>query len=115
MEALIDKLCDHLPPDRIKLLIESGFDEWETVTYMNGSELAEIGYTPEECIIAMVAINANAKEVNHKEVFSEETMQRVLAQAKEKQKDFEEKMMREETEHKIKEMKIEPEEKWEPE
>jgi hypothetical protein len=36
MEALVDKLCDHLLTDRIKLLIESGFDEWETITYMKG-------------------------------------------------------------------------------
>jgi len=26
MENLIDKLCDHLTSDRIKLFIESGFD-----------------------------------------------------------------------------------------
>ena len=39
MEQLIDKLCDHLPPYRIKLFIESGFDEWETVTFMKGDEL----------------------------------------------------------------------------
>lgn len=36
MEAFIDKLCDHLPADRIKLLIDNGFDEWETVTYIKG-------------------------------------------------------------------------------
>jgi len=37
MEILVDKLCDHLPTERIKLLIESGFDEWETITYMKGT------------------------------------------------------------------------------
>ncbi len=46
MEQLIDKLCDHLPIDRIKLLIENGFDEWETITFMKGEELAELGFTP---------------------------------------------------------------------
>jgi len=63
MEALIDKLCDHLSPDRIKLFIENGFDEWETITYMKGTELVELHFTPEECIIVMVAVNSTAKEV----------------------------------------------------
>lgn len=39
MENLIDKLCDHLPTERIKLFIESGFDEWDTITFMKGHEL----------------------------------------------------------------------------
>jgi hypothetical protein len=62
MEKLIDKLCDHLPPDRIKLFIESGFDEWETITFMKGEELVEMGFGPEECIVVMVAVNSQAKE-----------------------------------------------------
>jgi hypothetical protein len=36
MENFIDKLCDHLPSERIKVLIDNGFDEWETITYMKG-------------------------------------------------------------------------------
>jgi|JI6StandDraft_1071083.scaffolds.fasta_scaffold834761_1 hypothetical protein len=61
MEKLIDKLCDHLNPEKIKLFIESGFDEWETVTFMKGQELPELGFNPEECIVIMVAINSQAK------------------------------------------------------
>lgn len=82
MEQLIDKLCDHLPIDRIKLLIENGFDEWETITFMKGEELAELGFTPQECIIIMVAINSQSKEIGEKEIFSEEAMQVVLKKAK---------------------------------
>ena len=66
MQRLIDKLCDHLPPDRIKLFIESGFDEWETITFLKGSQLVEIGYSSEQCIITMVAINSQAKENGEK-------------------------------------------------
>ena len=47
MEGLIDKLCDHLSTDKIKIFIENGFDEWDTVTLMNGKELVELGYTAE--------------------------------------------------------------------
>ena len=36
----------------------------------------------------MVAVNANAKEVEKRQIFSEEAMQKVLALAKDKQKDF---------------------------
>lgn len=36
MESFIDKLCDHMPMERIKLLVDNGFDEWGTVTYMKG-------------------------------------------------------------------------------
>lgn len=61
MESLIDKLCDHLPSDRIKLFIESGFDEWEIITLMKGDELIELGFSPQECIAVMVAVNAQAK------------------------------------------------------
>jgi len=43
--SLVDKLCDHLPNDRIKLFIDNGFDEWETVTYIKGPELVELGFT----------------------------------------------------------------------
>lgn len=86
MQGLIDKLCDHLSIDRIKLLIESGFDDWETITFLKGSELVELKYTPEECIVIMVAINAHAKQLNEKEIFNEEAMQQVLAAAKEKEK-----------------------------
>jgi hypothetical protein len=47
MENLIDKLCDHLTSDRIKLFIESGFDEWEIITLMKGDELIEMGFSPQ--------------------------------------------------------------------
>jgi hypothetical protein len=36
MESFVDKLCDHLPSDRIQMLIDNGFDEWETITYLKG-------------------------------------------------------------------------------
>lgn len=47
MMSLVDKLCDHLSTERIKLFIDNGFDEWETITYLKGEELVELGYTPE--------------------------------------------------------------------
>lgn len=37
MEGLIDKLCDHLSIDRVKHLIESGFDDWETISFLKGT------------------------------------------------------------------------------
>lgn len=36
MESFMDKLCDHMPMERIKLLVDNGFDEWGIVTYMKG-------------------------------------------------------------------------------
>lgn len=36
MENFIDKLCDHMPMDRVKILIDNGFDEWETITFIKG-------------------------------------------------------------------------------
>lgn len=50
---------------------------------MKGEELPELAFTPEECIIIMVAVNSQAKENGEHEIFKEEIMQRVLAQAKE--------------------------------
>lgn len=37
MINLIDKLCDHLSNERVKVLIDHGFDEWETITYIRGN------------------------------------------------------------------------------
>lgn len=106
MQKLIDKLCDHLPADRIKLFIESGFDEWETITFMKGEELAELAFTPEECIIIMVAINSQAKENGEPEIFKEEIMQRVLAQAKEAQAIRNEKFMKQDLEQKMEKVSV---------
>lgn len=39
MLALIDKLCDHLTNDKVKSLIDHGFDEWDTISYLKGEEL----------------------------------------------------------------------------
>ena len=63
MEALVDKLCDHLPAGRIKLLIDNGFDDWETITFLKGHELIDLGFNAEECLVIMVAANSNAKEL----------------------------------------------------
>ncbi len=78
MMSLIDKLCDHLPNDKIKMLIDNGFDEWETVCLLSGDELVKMGYTSEECIIIMVAVNGTAREFKAEDVYSEETMKKVL-------------------------------------
>lgn len=83
MMDLVDKLCDHLPNDRIKLFIDNGFDEWETVTYLKGPELIELGFTSEEIIVIMFAINSNAKSHKLPEVFAEEDIQKALKIAKE--------------------------------
>lgn len=37
MQVFLDKLCDHLIAQKVKILIDSGFDEWETITFMKGS------------------------------------------------------------------------------
>ena len=55
-----------------------------------------MGFNAEECIVIMVAVNSQAKENNQAEVFAESTMQEVLAQAKEADKNRHEKMMQEE-------------------
>ena len=74
MEAFIDKLCDHLPTERIKLLVDNGFDEWDTITYMKGDELIDLGFDAQECIVVMVAANSNAHENNQPEIFKEASM-----------------------------------------
>lgn len=61
MISLIDKLCDHLSNDKVKILIDNGFDEWQTMTYIGAKELIDMGFDAQESIIIMVAINANAK------------------------------------------------------
>lgn len=58
----MDKLCDNLPSERVKMFIDNGFDEWETVTYLKGHELIDIGFDAEECLIILITINNNAKE-----------------------------------------------------
>jgi hypothetical protein len=85
MEGFVDKLCDHLPAEKIKVLIDSGFDEWETITFMKGDELLDLGFDTQECIVVMVAANSNAAEHHQPEIFSEEGMQRVMAAAKERE------------------------------
>lgn len=44
MNSFVEKLCDHLSMDRVKHLIDNGFDDWETITFMKGEELVDLGY-----------------------------------------------------------------------
>lgn len=82
MMSFIDKLGDHLNNEKIKLLIDSGFDEWEIISFMKGDELVELDFSAEECIVFMVSANSTAKEFEFQDVFSEDTMKRVIEMAK---------------------------------
>lgn len=96
MESFVDKLCDHLPGQRIKLLIDNGFDEWETISFLKGEELVELGFDTQECIIIMVAANSNCKEASLPEIFSETAMQSTISLAKEHDRIREEAALKEE-------------------
>lgn len=61
MNSFVEKLCDHLSMDRVKHLIDNGFDDWETITFMKGEELVDLGYGSQECLMIMVSANATAK------------------------------------------------------
>ena len=94
MEGFIDKLCDHLPMQRIKLLVDNGFDEWDTITYMKGEELIDLGFDAEQCIVIMVSANATALENQHTEIFPEPRMKQIIAAAKQKSQERNEQMLK---------------------
>ena len=64
------------------MFIDNGFDEWETVTYLKGHELIDIGFDAEECLIILITINNNAKEHGRQEIFNEELIQNIVKLAK---------------------------------
>lgn len=51
---------------------------------MKGDELIDLGFDTQECIIIMVAANSNAIEHEQVEIFSEDRMQEIIANAKQR-------------------------------
>ena len=65
---------------------------------MNGKELVEMGFSPEECIAVMVAVNSHGREIEGRDIFDEASMGRVLAAAKEQESVVRERAEREQEE-----------------
>lgn len=68
---------------------------------MKGDELIDLGFDTQECIVVMVAANANATQNGEGEIFGEGVMEEVIGRAKEREREREEKVMKEEAEWKM--------------